>query len=175
MSAEEYAPTTDQEEAEHFVFTRMASMPVMTDEDGWLLLTSIIEVWQESLVWDSDRERFDDCGDFVYQEGVAACARSEFDALELLHGAVHGAGSGEVPWYAADEVPFVDDAGGSRTLLVSLSDIRSGRGARYLTAEYRAHASALYSAGITDTRVWRETYEAGIPAEFAVAALGGGS
>jgi len=173
MSAEEYVPMTDQEEAEHFVFTRMASMPVTTDEDGWLLLTSIVEVWEESLMWDDDRERFDDCGDFIYQEGVAACARSEFDALELLHGAVHGAGYGEVPWYSADDVPFV--AGGSRTLLVSLSDIRSGHGARHLTADYRAHASVLYSAGITDTRVWRETYEAGIPAEFAVAALGGAS
>lgn len=173
MSAAEYVPMTDREEAEHFVFTQMASMPVTTGVGGWVVLTSIVEVWEESLVWDDDRERFDDCGDFVYQDGVAACARSEFDALELLREAVHGAGSGEVSWFAADDVPFVDDEGRRRMLLVSLNDIRSGGGVRPLTADYRAHASTLYRAGITDTRVWRETYEAGIPAEFALAALGG--
>jgi hypothetical protein len=57
-------------------------------------------------------------------------------------------------------------------LLVSHQDIREGFQLSDLTEDYRAHACDLLLKGVTDTRVWRATFD-GMPLDYAIAASSG--
>lgn len=158
----------DREEMERFVFDNLASYRVEEQEEGVTLIGDC-EQWVSAMEWDSERERFDDCGDYETVLDTVATAESEFHALAVSDSAVLGHGLGDAPWFDKPGVPFADIrtlSSWRRTLLVSLHDLRSGMTLDDLTDHYVAVATILFAAGITDTREWRKTSEERIPVEY---------
>lgn len=127
---------------------------------------SVHEGWEEEDGTDLTHSTWRICGgyyDYGYETGrdTWAMAFSPDECLSICDGIT--VPSGSHLWVPP---PRGYD---NRFTMVSFNDIRRGVELDELTDEYRAYAGALFAAGIRNTRVWREAYDAGLDPEYAIA------